>query len=61
MSLSSPYLRVIGRAYLYYRGYIQPQLREKRISRAALDGHAETEVYYALVGVYFDWLQLNQT
>ena len=47
MSLPSPSLIINGMACLCSREYIQPQLREKRISRAALDGHAETKDYYA--------------
>ena len=47
MSLPSPSLRITGMVFLCSREYIQPQLREKRILRAALDGHAETKIYYA--------------
>jgi hypothetical protein len=36
MSLPSPSLRITGMAVLYSREYIQPRLREKRISCSTL-------------------------
>jgi len=38
VSLPTPSLRITGLQYLYSREYMQPELREKRVSRAALDG-----------------------
>jgi hypothetical protein len=46
MSLPSPSLRITGMALFVVREYIQPQLREKRIS-CSIIGHAETKDYYA--------------
>jgi hypothetical protein len=48
MSLPSPSLGITGVALFVAREYTQPQLRERRILRAALDDHAETKIYYAL-------------
>lgn len=44
MSLPSPFLRITGWQYLYSREYMQPELREKRVLRAALDGTPEEKL-----------------